>query len=135
MSRVNWRLFPKIVFLPKIWRPSWTFAKNAFISDMVRDRAILTKFLTNRVSAELYQRIVFPLLLAAILNFCVKRKNSFISETVRDRVILSKFLTPQGIWRVYWQLFFKNGFPTIFGGHLELLRKPQKHIYLGNGAR
>ena len=26
--------------------------------------------------------------------------------------------------------FYKNHFPTIFGGHLEFLRKMQKHIYL-----
>ena len=30
--------------------------------------------------------------------------------------------------------YLKNCFPTIFGVHLEFLHKPQKHIYLRNGA-
>ena len=55
------------------------------------------KFLTHRISAEstgdFSQNIAFPPLLAAILNFCVKRKSVFILETVQDRSILMKFLT------------------------------------------
>ena len=46
-----------------------------------------------RVYWRLFAKIVFPPLLAAILNFYVKRKNPLISETERDRVILTKFLT------------------------------------------
>ena len=116
--------------------------KNVFISETERDKAILTKILTRRLSAEyignflqklfsrhhigghleflrltqkrlylgngvrysdfdenfdtqamsgvywrLFAKIVFPPLLAAISNFCVKRKNVFISVTERDRVI------------------------------------------------
>ena len=55
------------------------------------------KYLTHRVAAEstgdFSAKIVFPSLLAAILNLCVKCKNVFISETGRDRAILMKFLT------------------------------------------
>ena len=31
--------------------------------------------------------------------------------------------------------FLKNCFSTIFGGHIEFLRKMQKRIYLGSVAR
>ena len=55
------------------------------------------KFLTHRVFAEFTgdfsQKNIFPPLLAAILNFCVKCKNTFISELERDREISTKFLT------------------------------------------
>ena len=73
--------------------------KNTFVSETVRDRVILTKFLTPRVSAEspsdFSPKIVFPPFLAAILNFSIKCKNAFISEMERHRVILMKFLTPR----------------------------------------
>ena len=56
------------------------------MSEMVRDRAISTKFLTHRVYAEstgnFLKKITFPPLLAAILNFGVKRKSGFILEMV-----------------------------------------------------
>ena len=64
---------------------------------MERGRVISTKFLTPRVSAvssgDFLPKIVFPPLLAAILNFCVNHKNAFISEMERDRAISAKFLT------------------------------------------
>ena len=47
----------------------------------------------RRVYWQLFEKIVFLSLLAAILNFCVKRKNQLISEMERDRAISTKFLT------------------------------------------
>ena len=38
---------------------------------------------------------LFPQVLVAILNFCVKRKNTFILEIVQDRAISAKVLTPR----------------------------------------
>ena len=62
-----------------------------------QNRAILMKFLTCRVSVEctgeFLQNNVFPPLLAAILNFCVKRKNTCISEVEQYRAIAMTFLT------------------------------------------
>ena len=58
---------------------------------------ISMKFLNHRESAEFTgvfsPKIVFPSLLATILNFCVKSKNLFISEMEQDRAISMKFLT------------------------------------------
>ena len=50
-------------------------------------------FPISRLSRRLFQKIIFPPLLVAILNFCVKSKNAFISETQEDRAISTKFLT------------------------------------------
>ena len=77
--------------------------KFASISLTVRDRAILSKFSTHRVSKECtlcnFQKIFpFPKM-AAILNFRIflpkmaKHEFPSISLTVRDRTILSKFST------------------------------------------
>ena len=85
---------------------------------------ISTKVLTHRVSGVywgFFAKIVFLPLLAAILNFCVKRKNMFISETERDRAILTKFLTHR-VSAGLLANFCKNRFPTTFAGHLEFLR-------------
>ena len=108
------------------------------ISLTVRDRGILLKFSTPKVSRvywQLFTKIAFPPLLAAILNFCVKCKSAFISETVQDGAILTKFL----ICRVYMQsllaTFCKNRFPATFSNHFEFLCKMQKCIYLANGSR
>ena len=61
------------------------------LSQKQSEIVISTKFLTHRVFAEstgdFLQNIFFLPLLAAILNFCVKRTNTFISETERDRAI------------------------------------------------
>ena len=46
-----------------------------------------------RVYWRLFAKITFPPLLAAILNFYVKRKSAFILETVRHRAISMKFWT------------------------------------------
>ena len=63
---------------------------------MERDRAILTKVLTRRVSVE-YTGIIsqkcFTATFGGHLEFLFKYKNVFISETERDRAILTKFLT------------------------------------------
>ena len=61
----------------------------------MRDRVILTKNFNPWVSTVIWHfcpKIVFPAILAAILNFCVKHKNAFISETRPDRAIL---MTPR----------------------------------------
>ena len=59
--------------------------------------AIFDTIFDRRVSAEstgnFSQKIVFPPLLAAVLNFCVKRKSPLISEIERDRANSTKFLT------------------------------------------
>ena len=79
---------------------------------------------------RLFPKIIFPPLLAGILNFCVKCKNIFISETVPDRAILIKFLTR----RVYTEsaaTFAKNCFPTIFAFFMtNFCVKMQKLIIL-----
>ena len=76
--------------------------KFASISLTVRDRAILSKFSTHRVSEKCtlgnFQKIFPSANMAAILNFRFFAKNdktqiASISLTVRDRAILSKFLT------------------------------------------
>ena len=76
--------------------------KFASISLTVRDRAILSQFLTHRVSQKctmaIFQKNLLSPKMAAILNFeflpkIEKRKFVSISLTVRDRVISSKFLT------------------------------------------
>ena len=66
------------------------------------DRAISTKFLTQRVSLQssypnFEKNFVSPKM-AAILNFRIfrkiaKHKNAYISKTVLDRAISTKFLT------------------------------------------
>ena len=80
------------------------FAKNgkhkfASISLTVRDRAILSKLSSNRVSDQCtlgnFQKIFPSPKMAAILNFRIFAKNgkhkfASISLTVRDRAILSK---------------------------------------------
>ena len=65
-----------------------------FISITKRDGVISMKYLTHRVAAEstgdFSAKIVFSLLLAAILNFCVKHKNLLISESEREKTRLSR---------------------------------------------
>ena len=112
--------------------------KFASISLTLQDRGISLKFLISRVSrvyGRLFTKIAFPPLLAAILNFCVKRKSSLISETLQDRAISTKFWNCRVSAESTGVFFAKNCFPATFGSHLEFLRKAQKHIYLGNGAR
>ena len=67
-------MFPKNHF-PAIFGDHLEFlrkTKNAFISETLRDRAIWTKCLTHRVSAQCtFPQNRFPAILATILNFCV----------------------------------------------------------------
>ena len=76
--------------------------KNAYISKTLLDRAILSKFLTHRVSLQSshanFQKKNFSQKMAAILNFRIfrkiaKHKNAYILKTVLDRAISTKFLT------------------------------------------
>ena len=106
--------FPQKLFFCHFWRPSRISALNAKTrlsrkrSDKIFDpQGICT------VYCRLFSKIIFPPLLAAILNFCVKCKNVFISEMQRDRAISTKFLT-HGICRVYWHYFAKNTFSRHF---------------------
>ena len=121
-------IFPKNLFPMPFLAAFLNFCikcKKAFISETVRDRAISTKFLTHRVSAEFTgnfsQKIFFPPFLVAILNFCIKHK-TFILEIVHDRAILTKFLTR----RVYTEStldFLQKSLSCHFAGHLEFLCK------------
>ena len=68
--------FPKSCF-PSIFGGYLEFLrkhKNAFISEIVQDRAISAKFLTHRVSTasigDFSKKKVFPPFVAAKLNFC-----------------------------------------------------------------
>ena len=97
LSHQKWRPFSIFEFFAKIAKH-----KNAYISKTLLDRAILTKFLTHRVSLESshanFQKKNFSQKMAAILNFRIfrkiaKHKNAYISKTVLDRAILTKFLT------------------------------------------
>ena len=87
----------------------------------------------QKSTGDFFAKIVFPPLLAAILNFCVKCKNVFISETERDRVISTNVLT--GKVSAQCSGFFPKNIFRHFWLHLEFLRKMQKRVYLGNGAR
>ena len=52
---------------------------------------------------------------------------------VQERAISMKFLTHR-VSPESTDNFSQILFAAIFGDHLEFLRKPQKRIYLGNGA-
>ena len=82
---------------------------------------------------QLFAKIVFPPLLAAILNFCVKRKNVFISETERDRAISKKFLTHRESG-VYWRLFAKIVFPPLLAAILNFCIK-HKSVFFSETER
>ena len=49
-----------------------------------------------------FPKIVFPLFLAAILNFCIKCKNMFISETGRDAKFTGDF-SQKSLSRHFWR--------------------------------
>ena len=79
-----------------------TLLKNRFPATFGRHLEFLRKsvylgngarFLTHRVYWRLFPKIIFPPLLVAIFNFCVKCKYGFISETERDRAISMTFFT------------------------------------------
>ena len=122
--------------------------KFASISLTVRDRAIMSKFSTHRVSQQTslanFQKNLLSSKMVAILNFRIFAKNAktqicfYLLNHVRQSSFVGIF-DPYGNSVNYTlQLlatFPKNHFPAIFGGHLEFLRKMQKRNYLGNGAR
>ena len=72
------------------------YAENekSLISQKWCEIEISMKYLAHRVSAEStggFPKNRFPAILAAMLNFCVKRKNAFILGTVLDRAISTNF--------------------------------------------
>ena len=108
--------------------------KLASIYLTMRDRGILLKFSTHRVSRvywRLFTKNHFPATFGGHLEFLLKIKSAFISETVWDR----ESFDLQGVGWVAWKLFAKYRFPATFSFHLEFLCKVQKRVYLGNGAR
>ena len=137
---IYYQLFPIIVFPPLLAAilNFWVKHKKCvYLGETEQDGVISTNFLNHRVSAETtgdFLQNNISAILAAILNFCVKRKNTFISETERDRAISTKFLTHRVFASSTGDLL-QNRFPATFGGHLEFLHKMQKCIYIGNGAR
>ena len=74
-------------------------------------------------------KIAFLLLLATILNFCLKHKSVSISETVRDRVILTKFSTHR-VYVVYWRLSPKITFPPFLAAILNFCVKHKSAFIL-----
>ena len=112
--------------------------KIASISLTVRDRAILSKFSTHRVSRECtlgnFQKHFPSPEMAAILSFrflpkMEKHKIACISLTVRNRAISSKFSTR----RVFWECILGN-FQKIFPSqkmaailNFRFLPKMEKH--------
>ena len=63
--------------------------------------------------------MTFPKILAAILNFCVKRKNKFISETEQDRPISTKFLTHRVFAESINEFSPKKVFPPLLAAILN----------------
>ena len=112
----------------------YVICKNAFISETVRDTAILTNFLAHRVYAEssaTFLQKLFSHHFGGHLEFLHKiRKNAFISETVQDGAISTKFLTR--LYAVILQAFSKIAF-----GHflVAILNVCVKRIYLGSGVK
>ena len=120
------------------------FHKNAYISKTVLDRAISTKFLTQRVISvenlsQFSKNFVSPNM-AAILNFRIFHKNAYISKTVLDRAISTKFLTQRVISVENLSQFSKNFVSPNMAAILNfrIFRKnckTQKCLYLENRAR
>ena len=76
IHRDNWRFFPKIVFLLFL-AAILNFCvkrKNAFIPEMVQNRAISAKFLTLGISAESSGNLPQKVVSFRFWNFCVKSK-------------------------------------------------------------
>ena len=109
-------------FLPEMQKHRF-----ASISLTVRDRAISSKFSSNRLSKQStlanFQKFFLSLKVTEFefLPKMEKHKLASISLTIDVQSLLATLS--------------KNRFPATFGGHLEFLHKIQKRIYLGNGAR
>ena len=78
--------------------------KQAYISEMLWDRAISMKFLASRAIWHLLPEIVFPLKLAAILKFCVKC-TIHLSWKRCEMSGFDKILAPR-VCTVIWHFFF-----------------------------
>ena len=70
----------------------------------------------------------FPITLAVILNFCMKKRKKFVSETERARAISAKFFTHR-VSAYSTATFRRNRFPATF---VAILNFCIKHVYLGN---
>ena len=120
---VYWQLFTKIVF-PPLLAAILNFCvkrKNPLISETEQDRAISTKFLIHRVSAES--------LLVTIWNFCIIRKNLFISAMKRDRAISMKFFTRR-LSAEYTGDFSQHiVFPPVLVATLNFYINPSKKFF------
>ena len=100
--------------------------KNVFILEMERARAILTKSLIHCASAvylSLFAKILFPPLLAAILNFCIKCVY-FGNEASQN--FFNKIFDPQGTCIFDWCLLPKIVFPPLLAAILYFCIK---HVY------
>ena len=92
------------------------------ISKTIRDRAILSEFLTHRVVQECPMqrgKISIFATFGGHLGFLRKMKSVNISKTLRNRAILSEFVTH----RVGREYLMQRGKISIFatlGGHLGL---------------
>ena len=79
--------------------------QNVFISEMERDGAISTKFLTCRLYAEstddVLQNNIFPPPLAAILNSGLNAKTC-LSQKWSEIEQFDEIFDPRGSCRVYW---------------------------------
>ena len=125
-------------------------AKHKFpsISLTVRDRAILSKFSTHRVSEICtpgnFQKN-FPLSknggLFEFLSKIAKHKFASISLTMQDRAISLKFST-HGVSEQYTLANFQKNFPSpkndshfVFFEYLSKMGKKQIYFYLLNRVR
>ena len=141
LRNIIFAIFKKIS-TPQKWRPFWVFVflpkmqkhKFASISLTVRDRAILSKFSTHRVSKQCtsgnFQKISTPqkwrpFWVFVFLPKMQKHKFPSISLTVRDRVISAKFSTHRVSQQTTLQ--FSKKFPLRKnGGHFEFLNCCEK---------
>ena len=133
ICRVYWWLFRKTCF-PVILAAILNFSikhKSAFISEMVWDRAISTKFCTHRVSAEctgnILQKSLSRHFLVAVLNLCVKRK-THLSGKQFEIVWFQQMSDLQVICWVYWWLFTKITFPLFLAAILNFCVKSTTHL-------
>ena len=121
--------------------------KNAYISKTVLDRAILTTFLTHRVSLQ-SDHLNFQKKFSLAKNGShfeffakiAKQKNAYISKTVLDKAISTKFLTHrvtlQSSHHNFQKIFVSPKMAAILD--FQIFRKnckTQKCLYLENRAR
>ena len=105
--------------------------KLASISLTVWDRTISVKFSTlkvSRVYGRLFTKITSPPLLAAILNFCVKRKNTYLGNGARRKYLACR------VYEVYWRLFAKIAFPPLLAAILNFCVK-RKSAFISETVR